>query len=172
MRSSIKLAMLALLASTALISSRADAAGLPNSNSIRAAIDNLSMIDTVQVYIIDGRRYCWYDDGWQGPGWYWCGYAWRRGYGWGGGYGFHGWLWHGRSRYWSGGVYHGGMGGGGGMGGMGGMGGGGGGGGGMGGAPKALSGGMGGGGGGGGGMGGGGGGMGGGGGGMGGGMGN
>jgi hypothetical protein len=136
MRNSIKLGMLALLASTALITSRADAAGLPNSNSIRAAIDDLSMIDTVQgVYVIDGRRYCWYDVGWQGPGWYWCGYAWRRGYGWGGGYGWHGWRWHGRSNYWRGGVWiGGGMGGWGGGGGMGGGGGGmGGGGGGMGG---------------------------------------
>jgi len=114
MRHSIKLGMLALLASTALMTARADAASALNSNGIRAAIDDLSMIDSVQVYVIDGRRFCWYDDGWQGPGWYWCGYAWRRGLGWGGGYGFHGWRWHGRSRYWSGGHWHGGMGGGGG----------------------------------------------------------
>jgi hypothetical protein len=38
-----------------------------------------------------GRRYCWYDDGWQGPGFYWCGYAKRHGLGWGGGAGWHGW---------------------------------------------------------------------------------
>ena len=38
-----------------------------------------------------GRNYCWYDGGWRGPGYYWCGYAWRRGYGWGGGYGWRGW---------------------------------------------------------------------------------
>ncbi len=31
-----------------------------------------------------GRQYCWYDGGWRGPGWYWCGYANRYGYGWGG----------------------------------------------------------------------------------------
>ena len=30
------------------------------------------------------RLYCFYSDGWRGPGWYWCGYAFRRGYGWGG----------------------------------------------------------------------------------------
>src|SRR6185437_16941552 len=29
-----------------------------------------------------GHRYCWYE-GWNGPGWYWCGYGARRGYGWG-----------------------------------------------------------------------------------------
>ena len=88
MRYSIKLGMLALLASTALMTARADAAAVPNSNGIRAAIDALSMVDNVQFYVFGGRRYCWYDDGWQGPGWYWCGYAWRHGYGWGGGYGW------------------------------------------------------------------------------------
>ena len=88
MRHSITLGVLALLAGTALMTARADAAAVPNSNGIRAAIDALSMIDNVQVFWWGGRRYCWYDDGWQGPGWYWCGYAWRRGLGWGGGHGF------------------------------------------------------------------------------------
>ena len=111
MRKSIKLGMLALLASTALVTVRAEAASVTNPNAVRAAIDDLSMVDTVQAYYFGGRQYCWYDDGWQGPGWYWCGYAWRRGYGWGGGYGWRNWAWHGRSRYWSGGRYHGGRGG-------------------------------------------------------------
>jgi hypothetical protein len=43
-------------------------------------------------FFFGGNNYCWYDSGWQGPGWYWCGYAWRSGYGWGGGVGFHGWT--------------------------------------------------------------------------------
>ena len=38
-----------------------------------------------------GRRYCWYIEGWRGPGWYRCGYALRRGSGWGGGDGWQGW---------------------------------------------------------------------------------
>ena len=42
-------------------------------------------------YFYGGRQYCWYDDAWQGPGYYWCGYAWRRGYGWGGPSGWRGW---------------------------------------------------------------------------------
>lgn len=42
-------------------------------------------------FFLGGRNYCWYDDGWHGPGFYWCGYAYRRGYGWGGGAGWHGW---------------------------------------------------------------------------------
>jgi len=46
---------------------------------------------SVQVYLYAGRQYCWYDHAWRGPGWYECGYAWRRNLGWGGFYGWHGW---------------------------------------------------------------------------------
>ncbi len=42
-------------------------------------------------FLWGGRNYCWYDGGWHGPGYYWCGYAYRRGFGWGGGEGWHGW---------------------------------------------------------------------------------
>jgi hypothetical protein len=38
-----------------------------------------------------GSRYCFYPRGWHGPGWYRCGFAWRRGLGWGGGSGWQGW---------------------------------------------------------------------------------
>jgi hypothetical protein len=51
---------------------------------------DLPALETVQ-YIYGGRNYCWYDGGWDGPGYYWCGYAWRSGFGWGGGYGWQGW---------------------------------------------------------------------------------
>ena len=46
----------------------------------------------INFYFWGGHKYCWYDGGWQGPGWYWCGYPWRTGYGWGGGWGWHGWV--------------------------------------------------------------------------------
>jgi hypothetical protein len=42
-------------------------------------------------FVWGGHNYCWYPDGWRGPGWYWCGYAHRHGYGWGGPEGWHGW---------------------------------------------------------------------------------
>lgn len=42
-------------------------------------------------YFFGGRSYCFYPDGWRGPGFYWCGYNWRRGYGWGGPMGWRGW---------------------------------------------------------------------------------
>jgi hypothetical protein len=45
-------------------------------------------------FFFGGHDYCWYDDAWNGPGWYWCGYGYRSGYGWGGGEGFHGWQGH------------------------------------------------------------------------------
>jgi len=48
-------------------------------------------IETVQYYSFDGVDYCWYDEAWQGPGWYWCGYDWINGYGWGGPYNWNGW---------------------------------------------------------------------------------
>jgi hypothetical protein len=47
-------------------------------------------VEQAQFFFL-GHNFCWYDGGWQGPGWYWCGYAWNNGYGWGGGDGWHGW---------------------------------------------------------------------------------
>lgn len=46
-------------------------------------------------YVWGGRGYCWHDAGWNGPGWYRCGYAARNGKGWGGPQGWHGWYWQG-----------------------------------------------------------------------------
>jgi hypothetical protein len=42
-------------------------------------------------FIFKGHKHCWYEDGWKGPGWYWCGYDKRKGEGWGGPEGFQGW---------------------------------------------------------------------------------
>jgi hypothetical protein len=69
------------------------------------------LINTTQVekaqFIFGGQNYCWYDNGWRGPGWYWCGYAFRSGLGWGGGVGWHGWR-RGGGGGWRGGGMHGG----------------------------------------------------------------
>lgn len=55
---------------------------------------------TEEAQFMFGRqRYCFYGDGWQGPGWYWCGYNWRRGFGWGGGEGWNGWEREGGRRF-------------------------------------------------------------------------
>ena len=42
-------------------------------------------------FIHRGVTYCWYPNGWRGPGFYRCGWAWRSGLGWGGGWGWNGW---------------------------------------------------------------------------------
>jgi hypothetical protein len=68
----------------------------------------------VNGFLLGGRDYCWYDDGWRGGGWYWCGYGYQQGVGWGGPWGFNGWTtrryerdWHGHGDF-----HHGGGGGG------------------------------------------------------------
>jgi hypothetical protein len=66
-------------------------AGVPGAaDAIAAAAENGAIIEQVQ-FRWGGYNYCWYDDGWQGPGWYWCGYAYRVGLGWGGPVGWNNW---------------------------------------------------------------------------------
>jgi len=48
-------------------------------------------IENAAVYVYEGNRFCFYNDGWNGPGWYRCGFSSRRGVGWGGVYGWQGW---------------------------------------------------------------------------------
>jgi Chaperone of endosialidase len=45
-----------------------------------------------EYYWYTGHRYCWYDGGWHGPGWYWCGENFHDGFGWGGPIGWHFWY--------------------------------------------------------------------------------
>ncbi len=80
----------ALVAGGAMIGASAGAAPMGAPGAVRAAADTLNVIEDVQ-FIWAGRNYCWYDDGWNGPGWYWCGYGPRVGLGWGGGFGWHNW---------------------------------------------------------------------------------
>jgi hypothetical protein len=89
--------MLKLLALTLVVSS---AVSLPFVGAAEAAVGmsageaaNIALPSQVQnaQFVFGGRSYCWYGDGWQGPGFYWCGYAFRTGLGWGGGAGWHGW---------------------------------------------------------------------------------
>jgi hypothetical protein len=59
-------------------------------DALRAASENGALAEQVQ-FRWGGSDYCWYDEGWRGPGWYWCGYAFRTGYGWGGPIGWNNW---------------------------------------------------------------------------------
>ena len=45
----------------------------------------------VKPFFYGPHKYCWFDSGWNGAGWYYCGVNWRRDYGWGGNAG---WLGH------------------------------------------------------------------------------
>jgi hypothetical protein len=60
-----------------------------------------AVIENAQ-YVYGGHDWCWYDRAWRGSGFYWCGYAGRRGFGWGGPAGWRGWYGPG---YWRGGVW-------------------------------------------------------------------
>ncbi len=89
---SIALGAAALVAGMSLFGGKTQAALIPSPNGILAASRTLNPVQDVQAFYWDGRRYCWYDDGWQGPGWYVCDYGpWVTGLWWGGGYGWHGW---------------------------------------------------------------------------------
>lgn len=96
---------LALLVAGAFYGAGAQAAPVGGVPSTKVQIDPQAMVEKAQVFRWRNRRYCYYWDAWNGPGWYYCGYAWRRGYGWGGSPGWHGWRhhdrgWHRRNRGW------------------------------------------------------------------------
>ena len=66
--------------------------GAPTARLMSGVYNTAEPVGLVKTqWFFGGRGYCWYLDGWHGPGYYWCGYAFRRGYGWGGGYGWNGW---------------------------------------------------------------------------------
>src|SRR5215510_9030533 len=82
---------LAVAAGALLVASQANAGSFPV-NKLAGAETGLVDHVAVRVYVHAGQRYCFYFDGWHGPGWYRCGFAWRRGLGWGGVYGWNSWT--------------------------------------------------------------------------------
>jgi hypothetical protein len=69
------------------------AQAMPNNGIyvLRTAASDVRLVQKAQ-YVWNGRRYCWYESGWNGPGWYVCSYGpWVRGLWWGGAVGWHGW---------------------------------------------------------------------------------
>jgi hypothetical protein len=91
-----KLASILALAAgtTLLLASPAPAAIADGALAGRTSLIDNALIDKVQ-YEYGGQNYCYYETGWKGPGWYYCGYAQRTGYGWGGAYGWRGWSYAG-----------------------------------------------------------------------------
>lgn len=78
-----------LAVAAAMIGGRAQAAVIAP-DGLRMAADEVAVVDEVQ-FTYRGHRFCWYNTGWRGPGWYRCGFRWRRGLGWGGPVGWRGW---------------------------------------------------------------------------------
>ena len=85
---SIVPSILAAGAALVLGASAHAAIGGAGSTAVRSA--PIAPVENVQ-FIFGGRNYCWYNHGWRGAGWYWCGSNWRRGIGWGGPWGWRGW---------------------------------------------------------------------------------
>ena len=82
--------ILAAAAATALAASLGLTQAAMTGSPVGTAADELNVVENAQ-FIFEGRRHCWYARGWNGPGWYRCGYHTRRGLGWGGGEGWNGW---------------------------------------------------------------------------------
>jgi len=88
-------------AATTLALSLTGAVAPASAMPINPAVNGESAVLPAQ-FAFGGRNYCFYPNGWNGPGFYWCGYAHRRGYGWGGRSGWRGWHhhgYHGRPHY-------------------------------------------------------------------------
>ena len=81
---------LAIAAGAIVAATQANAGSFPVNSMTGAASDLVGQV-AVRVYVHEGHRYCFYFDGWHGPGWYRCGFAFRRGLGWGGVYGWNDW---------------------------------------------------------------------------------
>lgn len=110
---SMALVLAAALGAGTLLTATAQAAPAVAPGQLGAAADELNLIDQVQ-YVYGGYRHCWYANGWNGAGWYRCGYRTRRGFGYGGGVGWNGWVYGGApavvvvpsGRYYYGGRYY------------------------------------------------------------------
>jgi hypothetical protein len=87
----MKMMSLAIAAGTLLAAAQANAGSFPVQTGLTGSGSDLIDQVAVRVYVHEGQRYCFYFDGWHGPGWYRCGFAFRRGLGWGGVYGWNDW---------------------------------------------------------------------------------
>ena len=81
----------ATTAALALGASNGHAMSINIGAGVKPALDATDVIQKAAVYIVEGRPYCFYFDGWHGAGWYRCGFSHRRNLGWGGEYGWQGW---------------------------------------------------------------------------------
>jgi len=59
----------ALVAGAPIMGAGVGAAPMVAPATIRGAVDSLNVVERAQ-FIWLGHNYCWYDDGWNGPGWH------------------------------------------------------------------------------------------------------
>jgi len=97
---------LAFAAGALLIATQANAGSFPVNSGLAKANGGLIDHVAVRVYVHEGHRYCFYFNGWHGPGWYRCGFAFHRGVGWGGVYGWNDWSYGPYERRYSGHRHH------------------------------------------------------------------
>jgi len=81
----------AAVVALALSANSANAMSINLGAGLKPALDASDLVQKTAVFIVEGNRYCFYFNGWHGPGWYRCGFAWRRNLGWGGEYGWQSW---------------------------------------------------------------------------------
>ena len=81
---------IAVLSSATFAMGTARATPLATAGKLGRAADRLSLVEQTQ-FIFEDKEYCWYESGWNGPGWYLCGYNMNRGSGYGGPSGWHDW---------------------------------------------------------------------------------
>jgi hypothetical protein len=88
----LKIALAIALAAGSLSSIASTANATIVARDVNTAADRLNLVDQVD-FVFGGHKHCWYQEGWHGPGWYWCGYAdeKHKGRGWGGEEGYRGW---------------------------------------------------------------------------------
>jgi hypothetical protein len=90
--SGVALSAVALLSLIPSILANPARAGVgDHAGSLFSSLQQSSPVEAIQYYSLNNSDYCWYGAGWQGPGWYSCGYEWNDGLGWGGPYGWNGW---------------------------------------------------------------------------------
>ena len=70
------------IAGAPIIGASVGAAPVVGPGTVHGAAASLNVVEQVQ-FIWLGHNYCWYDDGWNGPGWYWCDQYLVPGVGWG-----------------------------------------------------------------------------------------
>lgn len=98
---------LALAAGALLVAAQANAGNFPINSGLTRTDGGLVDHVAVRVYVHEGHRYCFYFNGWHGPGWYRCGFAFHRGVGWGGVYGWNDWSYGPYERRFGGRHHHG-----------------------------------------------------------------